>query len=151
MTGVQTCALPISLSSIARVAHYSKLIDLSGAVNVTGIVSNGVLPTGTSAITYRAAGSNGIFGSSALASAVSGTGGCNGNLQNTRYLLVLVTLDGSSGLGGGGGFPDINGTNANLTDLTVNYNPVHPPPNIRLRAGQTLQTGNLSALDTCYP
>ena len=137
------------LSIIQRTGHYSNLIDLGGAVNVTGIVYNPVAQNAT--ITYRAAGSNGVFGSSALASAVSGTGGCAGNLQNTRYVLLMVTLDDSYGLGSGGAFPDINGTNASVTDLTVNYSPVHPAPNIRLRSGQTLQQGNLSALDTCYP
>jgi hypothetical protein len=142
------------LATISRAGHYSKLVDLGGAVNVTGVVTNPA-SNGVS-VTYKAAGSNGVFGSSALVSAISGTGGCLGTTTNTRYLWVLVTLDDSYGQGTGGTFPDVNGVatpskNANLTDFTVNYNPVHPPPNIRLRTGQTLQQGNLSALDTCYP
>ena len=68
-----------------------------------------------------------------------------------RYMLVSIVLDDSYGIGNGGAFADANGTNANVTDFTVNYIQGHPNPNIRLRLGQTLQKSVLSQFDTCYP
>lgn len=135
------------LATIARVGHYSKLVDLGSAVNVTSLTYNSAASSGSVTVTYQAAGSNGVFGSAYPASNLSGSIGCIGNTTNTRYLFVFITLDDSSS----GTFPDSAGSPANVTSFTVNYNPVHPPPNIRLRAGQTLQQGNLSPLDTCYP
>ncbi len=138
-----------SLQSMPRAGHYSKLVDLGSNVNVTNITYNGTTPAGAVTVSYKAASSTGIFGASAPASGVSGSGCSTGNTTNTRYVFVTVTLDDSYGLGTGGGFADINGAPTNLTDLTIHYNASHPPPNIRLRAGQTLQAGALSPLDTC--
>jgi hypothetical protein len=139
-----------TVNSIARVGHYSKLIDLGSAELVTGITFNGSLPAGQSAVSYRAAGADGVFGSPGQLSAIT-TSGCTGTLAGTRYLLVTITLDDSNGLGTGGAFPDVNGTNADVTDLTVTYSTGHPLPQNRLRGGQTLQQGGLSPLDTCFP
>jgi len=146
-----------ALSVQPRIGHYSKLIDLTTSTSVTSIVTdsgNSMLPA--SAIAYRAAGTNGVLGSSALTSSISG--GCSTNLTATRYVWVSVTLDDSYGLGTGGVYADALGAatsgnviNANIATITVNYNATHPAPNIRLRGGQTLQSGTLSALDTCYP
>jgi len=135
------------LNSIGRVGHYSKLIDLGAAVNVSGVTYNGT-SGGAVSVSYRAAGVDGVFGASSGVSNISGSG-CTSNVASTRYLLLTVTLNDSYGQGTAGSFPDSVGTAANLTDLTVNYSTGHPPPNIRLRAGQTMQQGNLSALDTC--
>ncbi|MFA5004181.1 MAG: hypothetical protein WC498_02785 [Candidatus Saccharimonadales bacterium] len=149
--GYITATQYVPLNSITRVGHYSKLIDLGSQQNVTSITYNGV-PLGVGgSIYYKTAGSSGVFGSSNLANTIGGGGGCYGNTQNTRYVLISITLDDSLGGGTGGSFPDTNGTNANVTDFTVLYYPTHPQPNIRLRAGQTLQTGILSPLDTCGP
>ena len=150
----QTSTEYAPLNSIARIAKYSKLIDLGSLTNVSSITYTGTVPTNSSTpgivpITYKAAGTNAILGSSNPVTTASGSGGCIGNVLNTRYLLITVNLD-DSGVGSGI-FPDGAGTASNLTDLTVNYNLVHPPPNIRLRGGQTLQSGNLSPFDTCYP
>jgi hypothetical protein len=130
----------------ARIGHYSKLVDLGSAVSVTGVTFNGT--AGGVSISYRAAGTNGVFGSATPVSSIASSG-CTSNVASTRYLLLMVTLDDSYGQGTSGGFPDDIGTPANLTDLTVNYSTGHPPPNIRLRGGQTLQAGVLSPLDTC--
>lgn len=141
-----------SINAIARTGVYSKLIDLGSTVNVTGITYNGTIPNGASAVTYRAAGNNGVFGSALNANAASGSTGCLGNTTYTRYLFVSVTLDDTTGQGSSGGsFPDGANAPAYVTDFTINYNPVHPAPNIRLRGGQTLRSGGLSALDTCNP
>lgn len=139
------------INSISRMGRYSKVIDLGSAYNVISLTYNGVLPGGNAAISYRAADASGVFSSYGSSTAIAGAIGCIGAATNTRYLLVMVEVDDSYGQGTGGSFPDSAGTNANLTDLTVNYNPSHPAPNIRLRTGQTLQQGNLSPLDTCYP
>lgn len=145
------------INAISRIGRYSKLIDLGVPTNITSISYNysGIPPInsaarGTSPISYKAAGSNGVFGSLTNGSTISAAT-CKAGTQNyTRYLLVTITLDDSDG-GGSGIFSDTSGTPTNVTDFTVNYNPVHPLPAIRLRMGQTLQNGNVSALDTCTP
>jgi hypothetical protein len=67
----------------------------------------------------------------------------------TRYVWVTITLDDSNGQGADGAFPEANGTNAFLSDFTVNYSTIHPQPNVRLRNGMTIQGGTQSSLDTC--
>ncbi|HSX04985.1 MAG TPA: hypothetical protein VLF69_00770 [Candidatus Saccharimonadales bacterium] len=149
-----------TMKSIALTGHYSRLIDLGSSTNVTGLsYSNGAGNSFVAgSVSYRAAGSNAIFGSATPASTISGAGGCAGNLANTRYLLVSITVDDSIGAGTGGFFPDYdgvsNGTGTSNVDasvgvFTVNYNATHPTPNIRLRGGKSLQAGVLSPLDTC--
>jgi len=64
-------------------------------------------------------------------------------------MLVTIVLDDSYGGGTGGGFADAAGAAANLTDFTVNYNSAHPDLPVRLLHGRTLQSGKLSAIDTC--
>ncbi|TAH34233.1 hypothetical protein EYC59_03020 [Candidatus Saccharibacteria bacterium] len=142
------------LSVISRTARYSKLVDLGNPVSISSITYNGVLPTsvstpGVAPISFRAAGSDGVFGSATLPSAITaGATACLPTSQNyKRYLLVTITLDGS---GGQAILPDAAGTYSNVTDFTVNYITPHPNPNIRLRHGQTLQTGNLGPLDSCF-
>lgn len=134
-----------SLSSIARSGRYSKLIDLGGTYTVASITYNGTLARGVQDISYRTAGSDGIFGS--LQNAGSLTGGGATCLAGTdRYVWVTVNLDDSQDAV----FPDAQAaTTANLTDLTVNYLSAHPPPAQRLHGGKTLQSGTLSGLDTC--
>ncbi len=137
------------LSSTPRVAHYSKLIDLGSVVNVLSITYNGTLPGGTSSIAYHGAGSNAVFSTSGTANNIAPTGQCTGNLSGTRYVWALITLDDSTGAGKDGVFPDGNGTSANLTDFTVNYNSYHPQNVTRMRNGLTMQAGTLGNLDTC--
>lgn len=139
------------LQSIARVAHYSFLINLLSAANITGVSFNGTVPNATRSLVYRAAGSDGIFGATTQTSSISGSGGCLGTLLNTQYIWVSITLDDSAAESADAYFPDANGTPSNVTDVTISYNAIHPAPNIRLRGGQTLQQGSLSAFDTCYP
>jgi len=135
------------LNVISRVSHYSKLIDLGTASNVTQLTFNGLLNQPVADFMYRAAGSNGIFGPLNPGIQVSGSGGCAGNVTNTQFIWLYVTLDGSTD----GSFPDISDNVKQVQDITVSYSAAHPAPNIRLRGGQTLQQGNLSALDTCRP
>jgi len=143
---------------IARVGHYSKLVDLTLSSNVTSITFSTASGSSllASAVTYRAASSTGVFGSSGTTNSVSGSNGCLGNVAGVRYVWVSITLDGSYGATGGGVFPDVAGVtagsgvvNANATDFTVNYNATHAAPSTRLRGGKTLQSGSLGVLDTC--
>ena len=138
---------PLNLMAVS--AHYSKLIDLGSTVNVTSITYNGQVPGDGPSVLYKAAGSNASFSSSGQASSLSGSGGCNGSAPSTRYLWVFVTLDDTYGQGLNGAFADANGTNAYLTDVTVNYSTTHVAPQVRLRGGASLQNGSLTALDTC--
>jgi hypothetical protein len=141
----------VPVNSIPETGHYSKLIDLGSATNVIdSITYNGNLPNGQVAINYETAGSNAIFGSPATAYSL-GTSLClTGHIvPSTRYVWVNLALDDSQS---GVIFPDVDSTAANVTDFTVNYAAsVHPTPQTRLRAGQTLTTGVLSPLDTCFP
>jgi N-acetylneuraminic acid mutarotase len=140
------------LTSIPRVAHYSKLIDLGSQSTVSSITYNGTLAGGTAAIAYKGALGSGAFTLSGTANNITTTGTCSGSLAGMRYVWVFITLDDSTGNGGNGGvFADGTGTNANLTDFTVNYSSYHPSPNIRMRNGLTMQSGTLGALDTCLP
>ena len=138
------------INVIDRTGNYTKLVDLGSANNVTGVSYNGTLPAGSS-VTYKAAAADGVFGASTATTSVSGAGGCIGTQTNTRYIMVYATLsDAATGI-----FPDLSPSDpasnfpAQLNDVTINYNYFKPPPNIRLRGGQTLQTGNLAAFDTC--
>ncbi|MGB4759262.1 MAG: hypothetical protein WBP26_04325 [Candidatus Saccharimonadales bacterium] len=143
-----------SVASIARTGRYSKLVDLGNPVSISSITYNGTLVAGalapgTPPISFRAAGSDGVFGSLMPSSAITaGATACLATSQNyKRYLLVTVTIDDAYNAW----FVDASATAGNITDFTVNYITPHPEPNIRLRHGQTLQTGNLSPLDTCIP
>lgn len=140
-----------SLQSIDRVGRYSKLISLGSVANVTGITFTGTIANGNRNVLYRSAGSDGIFGAMNRAVDISGAGGCTGNLTNTQYVWVFVSLDDAAAESNAGYYPDSTGPTANMTELAVNYNTTHPAPNIRLRGGQTLQNGSLSPLDTCRP
>lgn len=133
-----------SLSTIARTAMYSKQIDLASDATIAGITYTGVLPEG-SAVTYRIANSNGVFGTQLPASSVP-SGNCNEPDTVTRHIWVRVVLDDSMTAV----FPDTGGMRASLDSLTVSYEPTHPAPNVRLHGGKTLQedTG-LTPLDTC--
>ena len=146
-----------SINAAARIGHYSKLIDFGAVVNIKSITYNGTMPStlspGVSPVTYRSAASNGVFNATTAYSNVATSASSCDTASNsyTRYLFISILLDDSTGGGLNGGFPDASGTNANVTDITVTYSPVHVPPNIRLRAGQSLQLGSLTPLDTCYP
>jgi N-acetylneuraminic acid mutarotase len=134
------------VNSIARVGHYSKLIDLNNIVGVQSITYNGSLPGGLGNVSLRTAGTNAVFGSSQGASSLTGIISC---ASSTRYVWVQIALDDSYGQGTAGTYADANGTLANLTDFTLNYSTIHPQPNVRLRNGMTIQGGTQSSLDTC--
>jgi hypothetical protein len=138
------------INTIPRVGHYSKLIDLGISALVTSITYNGSLPTsltGLSAINYRMAGTNGVFGATGNASSLTGSGVCPTGPNAGRYIWVNITLDDRQDAA----FPDINGSDANVTDFTVNYSTGHPPPNLRLRGGAWFSNQSLQPLDTCTP
>lgn len=138
------------LLAIPRVSHYSKYIDLGGAVNVSTLTYNGTVPTGASGVTYQASGSGGTsWSAAATTSSLGASSSCANGAGNTRYLLLRATLDDS--MLGGAVFPDSASTYAKITDMTVSFNTVHPASNIRLKTGQTLQNGGISAYDTCTP
>ena len=138
------------LNSIARVGHYSTLINVGVSnATLTSIAYAGTLPKGLGAISYETAGTSGVFGASALASSLSGSGSsCSAG--STKYVWLFFTLDDSQV----GGFPDVSGSsNGNVTSFTINYTAAsgHPPPNLRLRGGASFQSNTLQPLDTCFP
>lgn len=145
---------PLS-STIPRTARYSKLIDLGNPVSVSSIAYNGALPTstvmpGVAPVYFRAAGTDGVFGSVTASSAITaGATPCLATSQaNVRYLEVTIVLDDARM----GIFADSNGTAAYVTDFTVNSITPHPASNIRLKLGRTLQSGTtLAPVDTCAP
>ena len=140
------------VSSIARVGRYSKLIDLGTFGNITSMTFTGDLPASVANVTYRAARSDGAFGSNLPYYARdpgAGTDACTGTTVNSRYVFATIIIDESTGGAYGGSFADVNGTQSNDQSFTINYNASHPDPSVRLRGGQTLQAGTLGALDTC--
>ncbi len=135
-----------SMNVIARTATYSKMIDLGTTAAVGSITYNGtafnVSQPGKLVISYRLAGSDGVFNSAQLTGSVA-SADCHVSSQLARYVWIIINLNDSAT----SSFPDSNGST--VTDLTVNYTPAHPTPDIRLRGGKTLQQGSQTALDTC--
>lgn len=135
------------VTTIERKGVYSRMVSLNVA-NVSSVVYNGLLPNGNVNIRYRAYSSNGTLLASGLVNDITTLGSCTTSISSASYLFLYVTLDDTSN--GGSVHADSSGTNAaKLTDITVNYLSGHPASSIRLRHGQTLQSGNLSSLDTC--
>jgi hypothetical protein len=134
------------LNAIARYGRYSKIIDMGGNRNVISLTYSGNVPAGKDAISYRAAGPDGIFDTTGSLSDIQAFGFCTSSLQSIRYILITVELDDSSA----GTFGDSAGATANLTDITMNYQRGHPASNIRLHLGKTLVEGEgQTPLDTC--
>ena len=154
INGIGTAGTPlsdiqyVSITSIPRTARYSKLIDFGVAVSVNSLTYTGTLPNGVSSFSASAAGTSLVsFGSPISGGAIgANAASCTQlGISNTRYLWISVTLDDFQA----GAFGESGSSAATLSDFTINYTPVHAKPNIRLRLGQTLQSGNLSGLDTC--
>ncbi len=135
---------------IPRIGQYSKLIDFGVRSNVRGISYSGNLPGalgsggGLSQISYNAADTTGAYIANGSAAGGALTNARCTGINGVRYLFLSAILDDSQS----GVFPDSNGTAANITDISVLYEPSRPPQ-IRLRLGQTLQQGSLSDLDIC--
>lgn len=145
------------LKSIARIGHYSKLIDLGATVSLSGFTYSGIVPGGGINIMFRTAGTDGIFNTAANINTLSGSGtgavcGVGGGGGGSRYVWLDVTLDDST-IGGAVYYDSLGTNNANLTDITVNYagGGQHPTPQQRLRGGKFFQTEVLQPLDTCGP
>lgn len=142
------------LSATARTGKYSKFIDLGGLSRITGITYSGKLTNsvapGKTPITFQTASTTGEFRSSRTISDInsSSTTGCSSNDPLlTRYILVTTVLDDASD----SILSDYSSIFSNMESLTVQYTPTHASPDVRLKGGKTLQSGVLSALDTCYP
>jgi hypothetical protein len=138
---------PLNVQS--RVSHYSKLIDLgtTASYDISSISYNGVLPGGLRAITYKTADATGVLGSTAQAFDLAGLVPACTLPPNGRYVFLSVALDDSLN----GMFPDSGGNIANISDITVNYNAPHAPPNMRLHNGKFFLNEVQQALDTCGP
>lgn len=136
-----------------RTGSYSKFIDLGALSKVSSITYNGNFTNGTlpglSPISFKSAKANGDFFDSTLSTSINTSGApcATTNPAFTRYIRIDVTLDNTTS----SAFADTSDFQSYLSDFTINYSPVHPSPDQRLRGGKTLQDGNLSALDTCYP
>lgn len=136
-----------------RVGYYSKFIDLGAVSRVTSISYDGKLENsyspGLSPITFRSATGSGEFFASTLSTDITaGTVPCDtANPAYTRYLQIDARLDNITS----SAFADSSDFQSYLSGLTVNYVPVHPSTDVRLRGGKSLVEGNLTAHDTCYP
>ena len=136
------------LSTVARIGRYSKLIDLGSTYLMTSITYTGTLPGGLSAISYKIAGANGIFGNASTANVLNtSSGGCVSGPNAGRYIWLSLTVDDTEGAV----YPDVNGTPGNVTDVTINYSTGHPPTNLRLRGGAWYSNQTLQPLDLCRP
>lgn len=133
------------LQSMARIGHYSKLIDLGASSKINGVMYDGTIPGGIASISYRTAGDNGIFGTAKNAdeSPQEPATVCTGSYGNGRYVLINIVLDDTAAAV----LPDTE--RATLSSITVSYSPTRPAPDVRLHGGKTLIDGNQSALDTC--
>lgn len=135
-----------SISSIARIGNYSKLINLSGNYALAGITYGGTLPNGgLSNITYKEANNGATFGSSKNATSLTGSiSGCSGTID-TKYVQLRTMLDDTYS----SVYPDTNGTSANITDMTINYLSPRAETDKRLMHGKFFSSEVLQPLDTC--
>jgi N-acetylneuraminic acid mutarotase len=134
----------------ARVGRFSKLVDLGyESARINNILFNGALSDSFASISYKTSTTNAPTFTSSLTAPTIPEYACTGaSAVKARYVLVTITLDDMSGaISGAGAYGETS--TANLTDFTIRYNFIRPDPNIRLRLGQTLQQGELSAFDTC--
>jgi hypothetical protein len=134
------------LSSSARVAKYSKVIDLGGDYALTSLSYNGLLADGDAAVSVRTANGSGVFGSSQWLSDVAAQGALPVNCINNaavRYVMAIFDMDDSQVSS------VIDTTVANVTDFTVTYNQTRASPDIRLRGGKFFATEIQQPLDTC--
>jgi N-acetylneuraminic acid mutarotase len=139
------------LQSIPRVANYSKLVDFdTDAGTIANISYSGDVPGGLGAISYRSAGTDGVFGATQAATDLTGKKNgtiiCASQISNkSRYVWVHVRLDDTQRAV----FPDTNHAHLDSLDVSYNLYRIHPPPNLRLRAGQYFHNGVIQPLDTC--
>jgi hypothetical protein len=136
------------INVMARKGQYSTVITMN-AKTISNISFNGLLP-GLGSVAYTAYSANGtVVASGRSSDGINIIGSaCAATVSSAAYLFISVTLDDTSN--GGAVFADASSTSvANITDITIDYQPGHPSPFIRLRHGQTLQVGALSPLDTC--
>lgn len=140
--GDSTGDVQVSASqTVPRLATYSKLVDLGSVTTLTDITYTGSLPGGKNAISYRIAGSDGIFGALTSSTVLGGT--CATGAAG-RYVLVYTILDDSASTV----FVDSDGTKSSLQDLTMSYSNNGTPPDKRLRAGKYFKLEVLQPLDT---
>jgi len=150
--GMNNSSVPIQtteyaqLNSIPRIGNYSKLLDL-GTAQLSSISYAGTVPGGLGQFSYKmGANGTGVFGSVSSASSLSGTSvACPASPG--RYVWLSIELDDTQD----GGFPDVDGADANITDTTLNYTTRHAPPNLRLRGGAFFSANILQPLDVCGP
>lgn len=141
----------VSTRVMARTAHYSKLIDLGQLSKISSIIYNGQVinsyAPGASPVSVQSVKSNGDYFSALPSSNINpGSDTCDAtNPAYTRYVRVSITLDNTtSSL-----YADTSAYQAYLSDLTVNYTPVHTSPDTRLAHGKYFQNESLQPLDTC--
>jgi hypothetical protein len=142
------------LNTTARTGQYSTLVNLGAASIPQSITYDGQLASGISNVSYRLAGSDGVFGSVQSASSLPLAGGGSAPSCNTAtdggdtYLELIVDFDDSQTAT----LPDASGNNSYLADITVNYSGLHAAPNVRLRNGEyfSADTSKLQPLDTCH-
>ncbi len=128
-----------------RISHYSKLVELGGALDFDSVYFNGTL-SGQSSLQYKTAGSDGVLSAAAGASQGSGSEpplACAAGTVN--YVWITLILDDSETATVGGG-----SVQSEVTDVTVYYtSPTVPPPNKRLFGGKWFYNETQQPLDTC--
>jgi len=131
-----------SLNSIPRMARYSKQVDLGSTAVLTNISYTGTLPGGKDNISFKVAGTDGIFGTSISSSTLSGI--CATGVS-ARYVLIMATFDDSLA----GIFTDNLSAISSVQDLTVDYLAVsgRVDPSLRLRAGKSFKAEIIQPLD----
>lgn len=138
-----------SMDSIARVARYTKTIDLSSAHSLNSISYNGSLYNSSKDFLYQDAPGTGVFGSVKSPSDISGGGGgaCGGGSSSSRYIRLIATLDDTYA----STYPDVNSSESNITDITIDYSSsaTRAAPNQRLLHGKFFSGEVLQGLDTC--
>lgn len=126
-------------SLVPAKAHYSKLLDLGSARELSGLSFNGS-GNGNYTIQYKLACSSTFGSSTIIPNARPGT---NYPLsEGARYVWVRITIDDSQAIT----YPDTGGSTIN--SITLNYEASHPSPDVRLRHGTYFENGIKMPMDT---
>ena len=112
----------IPLKTPAFIARYERLIDTTHSANTAQSFTINGTAVCSYTVTYKLAGSNNIFGSeTVIPSVLTGVSQNISSGTNTRYILIVATLNDST-----------CGGTSSITSITLTYDSVSSPPTLLL-------------------
>ena len=136
-----------SADVLARIGRYSQIINLGALRTLTNESYVGTIASGAGSLSYNAAGANAIFGGNKNPRDLAAQATiCVGGVTNYVYLQLILDDSYSAS------YPDVAGFTSSLSSLTATYSAGYrPPPQTRLRMGQSFVSEIIQPFDTCGP